>query len=234
MARSRLAGMDQESAGSAGHRARLRQRLFEGGGDALLDHEVLEYLLALSLPRRDTKPLAKKLIAEFGSYAAVVSALPVELQNAGLSEGAVGAVKIAQASALRLLKAGVTGQPILSSWQALLDYLHADMAHLPRERVRLLHLNSRNMLLRDEVLAEGTINQAAVHVREVVKRVLDIGAASIILVHNHPSGDAKPSRDDIALTRSIVEAARAIDVSVHDHVIIGRDGHASFKALGLL
>jgi len=226
--------MDQDEAGTAGHRARLRQRLFDGGGDALLDHEVLEYLLTLSLPRRDTKPLAKKLIAEFGSYAAVVSALPVELQNAGLSEGTVGAVKIAQASALRLLKAGVTGQPILSSWQALLDYLHADMAHLPRERVRLLHLNGRNMLLRDEVLAEGTINQASVHVREVIKRVLDIGAASIILVHNHPSGEPKPSRDDIALTRSIVEAARSIDVSVHDHVIIGRDGHASFKALGLL
>lgn len=227
--------MEDKVTDHAGHRARLRKRLFEGGSDALLDHELLEYLLALALPRRDTKPLAKKLIARFGSYAAVVSASPEELLGVGeLSEGSVAAVKIAQASALRLLKSGVEKRPILSSWQALIDYLHADLAHRQTEAVRLLLLNARNVLIRDEIISEGSVDQAPIYVREIIRRALEHHASSMILVHNHPSGDAKPSREDIQMTKTIADAARILGITVHDHVIIGRAGHVSFKSLGLL
>lgn len=227
--------MGDESTDHSGHRARLRQRLFEGGGEALLDHELLEYLLALALPRRDTKPLAKRLIARFGGYAAVVSASPEELlAEGGLSEATCAAIKIAQASALRLLKSGVDKRPVLSSWQALMDYLHADFAHRQTEAVRLLLLNARNVLIRDELISEGSVDQAPIYPREVLKRALDHHASSMILVHNHPSGDPAPSRDDIQMTRLIADAGRALGVAIHDHVIIGRTGHASFKALGLL
>ena len=156
------------------------------------------------------------------------------LARAGLSEGAVGALKIAQASALRLLKAKVRNRPVLSSWQALLDYLHADMAHLGVERVRILHLNSKNMLIADEVMSQGSVDEAAVYVREVIRRALELGATAIIIVHNHPSGDPQPSRHDIQLTREIVEAGRPLKIQVHDHVIIGANGHASLRAQGLL
>jgi DNA repair protein RadC len=220
---------------ASGHRARLRSRLFEGGPEALLDHELVEYLLALAIPRRDTKPLARMLLAEFGSIGALLGADPVTLSRVdGLSEGAVAAIKIAEASALRLLRSPIANRPVLSNWQALLDYLHADMAHRANERVRVLHLDTRNKLIRDELISEGSIDQAAVHVREVVKRALELNAAAIILVHNHPSGDPKPSRADIALTRDIVDACRPLGLAVHDHVIIGSGGHASFKALGLI
>lgn len=219
----------------SGHRARLRGRLLDGGGDALLDHELLEYLLALALPRRDTKPLAKKLIARFGSYAAVISASPEDLAIAGeLSEGSIGAIKIAQASSLRLLKSAVDNRPVLASWQALLDYLHADLAHRPTEAVRLLLLNARNVLIRDELVSEGSVDQAPVYAREVIRRALEHHASSIILVHNHPSGDPQPSRDDIQMTKAIAQAGRLLGIAIHDHVIIGRNGHSSFKALGLL
>ncbi len=227
--------MGTETTDHSGHRGRLRRRLLDGGPDALLDHELLEYLLALALPRRDTKPLAKKLIARFGSYAAVVSASPEDLQGIGeLGEGSVAAVKVAQASALRLLKSGVDNRPVLSNWQALLDYLHADLAHRSTEAVRLLLLNARNVLIRDELVSEGSVDQAPVYAREVIKRALEYHASSMILVHNHPSGDPKPSRDDIQLTKAIADAGRLLGIAIHDHVIIGRTGHASFKTLGLL
>lgn len=227
--------MGSETTEHSGHRSRLRKRLLEGGPDALLDHELVEYLLALAVPRRDTKPLAKKLIARFGSYAGVLVASPEELENAGeIGEGSIAAIKIAQASALRLLKAGVENRPVLSNWQALLDYLHADMAHRRTEAVRLLMMNARNVLIRDELIAEGSVDQAPVYAREIVRRALDHHASAIILVHNHPSGDPKPSRDDIQLTKQIAEAARLLGIALHDHVIIGRAGHASFKTLGLL
>lgn len=227
--------MGDEATDHSGHRGRLRQRLFDGGPDALLDHELLEYLLALALPRRDTKPLAKQLIARFGGYAAVVAASPGDLAAAGgLSEGSVAAIKIAQASALRLLKSGVDKRPVLSSWQALIDYLHADMAHRQTEAVRLLLLNARNILIRDELVSEGSVDQAPIYARDIVRLALEHHASSMILVHNHPSGDPKPSRDDIQMTKIIADAARLLGIAVHDHVIIGRSGHASFKALGLL
>lgn len=220
---------------NAGHRARLRKRLIEGGGAALLDHELIEYLLATAIPRRDTKPLAKKLLAEFGGIGALVSADAESLRRVnGVGEGAIAAIKIVQATALRLLRAEVSERPILGSWQALLDYLRADMAHIGVERVRVLHLNTRNMLIRDEMVSEGSVDQAAIYVREVIRRAIDLGSASIILVHNHPSGDPSPSRQDIALTRDIAEAGKKLGIAVHDHIIIGAQGHASLRAMGLL
>ena len=218
-----------------GHRARLRQRLVEQGGDALLDHELIEYLLALAIPRRDTKPLAKALLAEFGGFGGLMSAPPEALLRVkGMGDTAVAAIKIAQSTALRLLRAEVAARPILANWQALLDYLRADMAHHGVERVRVLHLNTRNMLIRDELMSEGSIDEAAVHVREVVRRAIDIGSAAIILVHNHPSGDPSPSRADIELTRQIADAGRRLGIALHDHIIIGAGGHTSLRAQGLI
>jgi DNA repair protein RadC len=219
----------------AGHRARLRQRLFEGGPDALHDHELVEYLLGLAFPRRDTKDIAKRLIERFGGYGALLSADAESIMRIGeVTEGMAAAIKIAQASALRLLKEPVKDRPVLGSWQALLDYLHADLAHNPVERVRVLFLNSKNMLIRDEPMSEGSVDEAAVYVREIVRRALDCHATAIILVHNHPSGDPQPSQQDIKLTREIVEACRHLRITVHDHVIIGTSGRSSLKAMGLI
>ena len=227
--------MGEHPLDGTGHRARLRQRLFEGGPDALLEHELVEYLLALALPRRDTKALAKRLIAEFGGFGALLSAeAPTIARVGGLSETAAAALKIAQATALRLLESRIRDRPVLGSWQALLDYLHADMAHNPVERVRVLYLNSQNMLIRNEAMAEGSIDEAAVYIREVIRRALEYHATAMILVHNHPSGDPQPSQQDIRLTREIVEAARPLGISVHDHVIVGARSCASMRSLGLL
>jgi DNA repair protein RadC len=217
-----------------GHRERLRDRLAASGADAFQDYELLEYVLGLSIPRADTKPLAKRLIDVFGSYAAVVAAEPQALRGAGLKDGPIAAIKFIEASALRLLKHAVINRPVLSSWQALLDYCHADMAHGITERFRILYLNNKNILIQDEVVSEGTVNQAPVYVREVMRRALELGATALILVHNHPSGDPTPSRDDIAITKEIIDAGKRLGVSVHDHVVIGRAGHASFKSLGLI
>jgi DNA repair protein RadC len=229
-----VTGEDATTDGS-GHRARLRKRLFEGGPEALLDHELVEYLLALALPRRDTKPLAKQLLKEFGGYGGLLSADAATIARvSGLSEGAVAALKIAQASALRLLQAEVQARPVLGSWQALLDYLRADMAHLAIERVRVLFLNSRNMLIRDEAMWEGSVDESAVHVREIMRRALDCQATALIIVHNHPSGDPSPSQQDIRLTKELVEAGRHMRINVHDHVIVGAKGHSSMRSLGLI
>ena len=220
---------------AVGHRARLRQRLLDQGGDALLDHELIEYLLALAIPRRDTKPLAKQLLAHYGGLSAVLSADAQNLsRQKGLGDTSVAALKIVQAAALRLISEPVREQPILSSWQSLLDYLRADMAHLTTERVRILYLNSKNMLIRDEVTSEGSIDQAAIYVREVIRRAIDLGAASIILVHNHPSGDSAPSRQDIILTREVIDAGKKMGIAVHDHIIISKDGHSSMRGAGLI
>ena len=220
---------------NTGHRARLRQRLFEGGPDALLDHELIEYLLALAIPRRDTKPLAKALLTEFGGIAGVLTADAQALARVpGMGETSAAALKAAHAAALRLLRAEVAERPVLASWQALLDYLRADMAHHAIERFRVLHLNSRNMLIRDELMSEGSIDEAAVYVREVIRRAIDLGSAALILVHNHPSGDPSPSRADIDITRNIAEAGKRMNITVHDHIIVGASGHASLRAQGLI
>lgn len=227
--------MSEPSPDHAGHRARLRQRLIERGGDGLLDHELIEYLLALAIPRRDTKPLAKALLSEFGGIGGVFSAdAEALLRVTGMGERSVAAVKIVQAAALRLLRVQASAQPVLASWQALIDYLHADMAHRTNERVRVLHLNTRNMLIRDEAMSEGSIDEAALYVREVIRRAIDLGSAAIILVHNHPSGDPAPSRADIEVTRKVAETGKRLGIAVHDHIIIGANGHASLRAMGLL
>jgi DNA repair protein RadC len=218
-----------------GHRDRLRRRLFEGGPDALLDHELVEYLLALAIPRRDTKPLAKRLLKEFGGIGRLLSADPRRIAKVGgLSDSAVAALKIAHAAANRMLEARTGEAPVLGSWQALLDYLRVDMAHEAIERVRVLFLDSKNKLIANEAMWEGSVDESAVHIREVLRRALDLHATAIIIVHNHPSGDPTPSRQDISLTRDLVEAARHLKIQVHDHVIIGAEGHRSLKAMGLI
>lgn len=218
-----------------GHRARLRQRLFDGGPDALLDHELIEYLLALAIPRRDTKPLAKALLDEFGGIAALLTADASAIARIpGMGETSVAALKSAHAAALRLLYSAVAERPVLANWQALLDYLRADMAHHPIERFRVLHLNSRNMLIRDELMNEGSIDEAPVYAREVIRRALELGSAALILVHNHPSGDPSPSRADIDITRNIAEAGKCLNIAVHDHIIIGTNGHSSLRSQGLI
>jgi DNA repair protein RadC len=223
------------SSNGKGHRERLRKRLFEGGPDALLDHELVEYLLGLAIPRRDTKPLAKRLLAEFGGIGRLLSADPARIASVGeISETAAATLKIAHAAANRMLEARVRAQPVLGSWQALLDYLRVDMAHEAIERVRVLFLNSKNMLIANEPMWEGSVDESAVHVREVMRRALDLHATALIIVHNHPSGDPSPSQQDIRLTRDLVEAAKHLKIQVHDHVIIGAEGHRSLKAMGLI
>jgi len=219
---------------SAGHRGRLRERLFEGGGKALLDHELVEYLLALAIPRRDTKAQAKALIARYGGIGPLLEAEPEVLRKEGLTEGMVGALMIAKATAQRLLETRVEQRPILSSWDALGDYLQAAMAHSPVEEVRVLFLNAKNMLLANEAMWRGSVDEASVHVREVISRAIALGATAIIIVHNHPSGDPSPSKQDIRLTRDLIEAGRHMKVTVHDHVIVGSQGRSSMKALGLI
>ncbi len=217
-----------------GHRSRLRGRLLDDA-DGLADYELVEYLLALAIPRRDTKPLAKALLREFGSLAQLIGADPDALRRVdGMGETAVAALKIVQTAALRMLKGEFRDKPLLSSWDALLDWLRADMGPLDVERVRVLYLNSRNMLIRDELASEGSIDQSAIYVREAVKRALELGASAIILVHNHPSGSPEPSRQDIAITRNIAEAAAKLGIILHDHIIIGGPDHRSFRAMGLL
>ena len=219
----------------AGHRARLRERLLTGGAEALADYEVLEYLLFAANPRGNTKPLAKALLARFGSLAGVLNAEPGALkQEKGISDTGVGALKIAALAARRMARSEVRQQPVLGSWQALLDYLAIDMAHLTHERVRILYLDTKNRLVLDHHAGEGTVDEAAIHPREVIKRGLEIGATAMILVHNHPSGNPEPSRADIEITRRIMEAGRHVGLTVHDHVIVGREGHASLRAKGLI
>ena len=221
-------------ASAAGHRARLRQRLFDGGGTALLDHELIEYLLTLAIPRRDTKAQAKALIARFGGIGPLLSADAAALRREGLSDGVIAALKIAQATALRLLETRIEGRPILSSWDALGDYLQAAMSHSPIEEVRILFLNAKNMLIANEAMWRGSVDEASVHVREVIARAMALGATALIIVHNHPSGDPTPSQQDIRLTRDLIDAGRHMKIAIHDHVIVGSQGRSSMKALGLI
>ena len=219
----------------AGHRKRLRERFLKAGGEAMPDYELLELLLAGAIPRRDVKPLAKELLKSLGSFAEVIAADPARLAEVkGLGEAGIAALKVVEAAAVRLAREQVVDRPVVSSWQALLDYCRASMAYNKTEQFRILFLDRKNVLIADEVQQEGTVDHTPVYPREVIKRALELGASAIILAHNHPSGDPTPSRDDIAMTREIVEAGRKLGVTVHDHVVVGRRGHASFKGLGLL
>ena len=226
--------MEETPVDASGHRARLRRRLFEGGPKALLDHELIEYLLALAIPRRDTKNQAKRLIVQFGGIGPLLAADAETLKREGLSEGVVAALKIAEATALKLLETRLDGRPVLSTWAALGDYLHAAMAHSTVEEVRVLFLNAKNMLLANEAMWRGSVDQASVHIREVMKRAIALGATALIIVHNHPSGDPTPSQQDIRLTRELVEAGRHLKIAVHDHVVIGARGRTSMRSLGLM
>ena len=218
----------------SGHRARLRRRLFDGGEKALLDHELVEYLLALTIPRRDTKEQAKALIARYGGIGPLLAASADTLRREGLSDSVIGALKIAEATALRLLETRAEGAPVLSSWDALCDYLHAAMAHSRTEHVRVLFLNAKNMLIANEAMWDGSVDEASVHVREVISRAIQLGATALIIVHNHPSGDPTPSSQDIRITQDLVEAARHMKIIVHDHVIVGASGRTSMRAMGLI
>lgn len=218
-----------------GHRARLRDRLLTGGGEALPDYELLELILFGANARGDVKPLAKKLLARFGSFAATINAPPAQLTSVeGVGPVAVATLKAVQAAARRLAREEARSAPVLAGWQAVLDYCRIAMAHEPVEQVRLLFLDRKNHLLGDDVVQRGTIDQTPLYPREVVKRALEVGASGLILVHNHPTGDPTPSKADIDMTRALARAADGVGIALHDHLVIGRYGHSSFKALGLL
>ncbi len=218
-----------------GHRDRLRQRFIHGGADALADYELLELLLFMAIPRKDVKPLAKDLIKIFGSYKNVLNASHEKLAAFnGLSETSAITLKSVQAAAQRLMKQEIINMPVLNSWARLIDYCTATMAHEKREFFRILFLNKKNELIADEVQGQGTVDHTPVYVREVARRSLELGATALILVHNHPSGDATPSQEDIEMTREIVDALEPLSVIVHDHLIISKNGHTSFRSQGLI
>jgi DNA repair protein RadC len=218
-----------------GHRERLRKRFRDAGADALPDYELIELVLFRAVPRRDTKPLAKAILARFGTFAEAMSA-PDELlkEVPGLGEAAITEIKLVRAAALRLVRGEVLERPVLASWSQVLDYCRASMGFEPKEQLRILFLDKRNQIIADEVQQEGTVDHTPVYVREVVKRALELSATAIVLVHNHPSGDPTPSRADIEMTKQIVQSAKNLGIVVHDHIIVGKQGHASFRGLGLI
>jgi DNA repair protein RadC len=217
-----------------GHRDRLRARFMEAGAQALADYEMLELVLFRALPRRDVKPLAKELLARFGSFAEVISAPTERLKEVeGLGEAAVVEFKIVQAAAQRLARGALGKRTVLSSWTAVIDYVRAAQAFAEKEQFRILFLDKKNRVIADEVQQEGTVDHTPVYPREVVKRALELSATALILVHNHPSGDPTPSQADIEMTRQVAQVARTLGIQVLDHVIVGKDGHASLKGLKL-
>ena len=228
------AGGDDNLPHYYGHRERLRARFLNGGRDTLPDYELIELLLFMAIPRRDVKPLAKKLLDEFKTFGATISAPAERLKEFGLSENAIASLKVVEAAARRLAEGTVIGRTVLSSWEALLDYCAIKIGHAQTEEFHVLFLDRKNVLIKDEAQSKGTVDHTPVYPREVLKRALELGASALILVHNHPSGDPTPSRGDIVMTREIVAAAKALKIEVHDHMVIGRGKHASFKALGLL
>jgi DNA repair protein RadC len=218
-----------------GHRQRLRDRFRNGGASALPDYELIEMILFRVFPRGDTKPIAKRLIAAFGSFAEVVAAPTERLKEIeGVGDRAIDELKLIKVAAERLTRGEIANKPTLSSWSGVLDYLRLAQGFEAREQFRILFLDKKNNLIADEVQGHGTVDHTPVYVREVVKRALELSSSAIILVHNHPSGDTTPSRADIDMTNRIIDAARPLGIAIHDHVIVGRNGHASFKALKLI
>ncbi|HEV7254547.1 MAG TPA: DNA repair protein RadC [Mesorhizobium sp.] len=234
-AKSQRPGSAAEKPDHLGHRERLRARFREAGADALADYELLELLLFRSIPRGDTKPAAKGLLKRFGSLAEVLGAPPAQLEEVpGIGAAAALDLKIVAAIGLRSARGAVMKREVLSSWNAVLDYCRAAMAYEAREQFRVLFLDKKNALIADEVQGSGTIDHTPVYPREVVKRALELSASAIILVHNHPSGDPTPSKADVDMTKTVVATAKPLGIAVHDHIVIGRNGHASFKALKLM
>jgi DNA repair protein RadC len=223
------------SVGAEGHRLRMRQRLLKAGPDALADHEMLEMILFIALPRRDTKPLARDLLARFRTFGGVLGAPPAELMAVeGIGEAGAAAMKLVQAAALRMMRHDLATQPVLNSWDKLTDYLTASMQHERTEHFRILFLDGRNKLLADEVQGHGTINHAPAYPHEVVRRCLELHATAVILAHNHPSGEPTPSRENVALTTDIARATATMGIAVHDHIIVWKGKWRSFRAEKLL
>jgi DNA repair protein RadC len=221
--------------GAEGHRTRMRKRLLGAGPDALADHEMLEMLLFLALPRRDTKPIARELLAKFGGFGPVVRASVAELRSIeGLGDAGIAALKLAQASAARLLRGELVAKPVLASWAALTDYLRVALGYEKTEQLRVLFLDARARLIADEIMGRGTINHAPVYPREIARRALELHALTVILAHNHPSGATEPSHDDIAMTREVRRALQPLGVGLHDHLIVTGDACVSMRQLGLL
>ena len=221
--------------GSEGHRDRMRRKLLEGGGTGLLDYELLEMVLFSAQTRKDTKPMSKALIAQFGSLAEVLAApLPTLMQVKGLGLSGTAAIKLVQVAAERLARAEAREAPVLNNWERLQAYLTAALSRERTEQFRVLFLDPRNRLIADEILHRGTVNHAPVYPREVVKRALELHATALILVHNHPSGDPTPSEADVEMTRMVAEAARVLEIALHDHVIVAQGGWASLRQLGLM
>ncbi|MGJ8582817.1 MAG: RadC family protein [Marinosulfonomonas sp.] len=217
------------------HRKRLRARFMQGGASAMPDYELLELVLFRAIPRRDVKPLARTLLDELGDFNRVISASPDRLRRiSGVGDAVVQELKIVEAAAHRLARAKIMNSHVISSWDAVLDYCHTTMAHRETEQFRILFLDRKNVLIADEEQARGTVDHVPVYPREVVKRALELNASALILVHNHPSGDPTPSQSDISMTQQIETAAQALDVSLHDHLIIGKSKELSFRAAGYL
>ncbi|HEY5380317.1 MAG TPA: DNA repair protein RadC [Pseudolabrys sp.] len=230
-----FSGLSEASPHYHGHRERLRGRFREAGAEAVSEYELLELVLFRAIPQRDVKPLAKELIAKFGSFAEVVAAPRARLKEVkGIGEAVVDELKIVHAAANRLVRGQLQKKPVLSSWSNVIDYCRAAMAYADKEQFRLLFLDKRNQLIADEVQQIGTVDHTPVYPREVVKRALELSATALILVHNHPSGDPTPSRADITMTQAIIDVAKPLGISVHDHIIVGKEGHASFKGLKLI
>lgn len=218
-----------------GHRDRVRARFLKAGAEGIADYELLEIILFSAIPRRDVKPLAKNLIAHFGTLGKVFAAPAHELVKVkGISDNSATLIKTVQAAAQMMLKEQMSERPVLNSWAALLDYLHLSMAYEQNEQFRVLFLNRRNELIADEIQQTGTVDHTPVYPREIVKRALELSATAIILVHNHPTGDPEPSTSDIEMTKEIIRATAPIEIVVHDHLIIGKSGTTSFKSLGLM
>ncbi|MDE2579298.1 MAG: DNA repair protein RadC [Hyphomicrobiales bacterium] len=227
--------MSEDDKHYLGHRQRLRARFMEAGGEALADYELMELVLFRAIPRRDVKPLAKALIKKFGSFSEALTARPERLRETGeLSEAAIAEFKLIEAAARRLGQEQLRKRPVMSSFKDVIDYCRAAMAYAERESFRVLFLDKRNGLIADEVQAVGTVDHTPVYPREIVRRALELGASALILAHNHPSGDPTPSSADIRMTGEIVNVANMMGIAVHDHLIVGRNGHASFKGLKLL
>ena len=218
-----------------GHRERLRDRFHSAGPDTLSDYELLELALFAALPRRDTKPLAKSLLKKFGSFAEVIHAPETRLREVkGIGDASINQLKLIAAAASRIAKGQLKQRTLLSSWNEVIEYCRASMAFADKEQFRILFLDKRNQLIADEVQQTGTVDHTPVYPREVIKRTLELSATAVILVHNHPSGDPTPSQADIQMTKAIIDIAGPLGVSVHDHIIVGKNGHASLKGLRLI